>query len=414
LATDYLLAATDVPALTDMMTPRALAVLRRMLETPDESARFRQHFQDVSDDRDRIAMSKAVSAPGDEVHLAIAYNRIIWRAARLTNPDMLPVDLNAEECLDVMERVAALYGGRWCIGAALARANLSPKRLISHYRMNAAALAHVEQVLTQRYHAALCSPSDMVGIVAAQSIAEPSTQMVLNSVTWDTELLISIDGVLTKTTIGEFTDGYMESTAGTPDLEAHPQDTHLAWIKDRDVRIGSIDEEGRAHWTQVEACTRHPVVNEDGSNTVYKVTVRSGAEVTVTRGKGLLKRIGNKIVHATVDDFKVGDYLPMAATLQPDVPEISTLDLIDWVSPTKAVYMSEAAKAIDFYHNGGMSGRSAANRTVKPATDTAQLDDPSAQDRNPSGGATARDPSSRCRSNGPTPSWRASTSPRAR
>jgi hypothetical protein len=26
--------------------------------------------------------------------------------------------------------------------------------------------------------------------------------MVLNSVTWDTELLISIDGVLTKTTIG--------------------------------------------------------------------------------------------------------------------------------------------------------------------------------------------------------------------
>jgi hypothetical protein len=32
----------------------------------------------------------------DEVH-PIAYNRIIWRAARLTNPDMLPVDLNAEE-----------------------------------------------------------------------------------------------------------------------------------------------------------------------------------------------------------------------------------------------------------------------------------------------------------------------------
>jgi hypothetical protein len=38
---------------------------------------------------------------------------------------MLPVDLNAEECLDVMERVAALYGAL-VIGAALARANLSP------------------------------------------------------------------------------------------------------------------------------------------------------------------------------------------------------------------------------------------------------------------------------------------------
>jgi DNA-directed RNA polymerase II subunit RPB1 len=80
-----------------------------------------------------------------------------------------------------MERVVALYGDRWCIGAALARAYLSPKRLITHYALNSAALAHVEQVLTQRYHAALCSPCDMVGIVAAQSIAEPSTQMVLNS-----------------------------------------------------------------------------------------------------------------------------------------------------------------------------------------------------------------------------------------
>jgi hypothetical protein len=31
-----------------MMTPRALAVLRRMLETPDEAPfHFRQHFQDA-------------------------------------------------------------------------------------------------------------------------------------------------------------------------------------------------------------------------------------------------------------------------------------------------------------------------------------------------------------------------------
>jgi hypothetical protein len=59
-----------------------------------------------------------------------------------------------------------------------------------------------------------------------------------------------------------------------------------------------FDRRGRkAHWTQVEV-HRHPVVNEDGSNTVYKVKVR-GAEITVTRAKGLLKRINNKIVHAT-------------------------------------------------------------------------------------------------------------------
>jgi hypothetical protein len=46
--------------------------------------------------------------------------------------------------------------------------------------------------------------------------------------------------------------------------------------------------------------------------------------------------------------IRVGDYLPMAAALQPDVPEISTLNMIDWVSPMKAVYMSEVSKALPF------------------------------------------------------------------
>jgi hypothetical protein len=44
------------------------------------------------------------------------------------------------------------------------------------------------------------------------------------------ELLISVDGLLTKTTIGKFTDDYMERK-GTTDLEVHPHDTHLAWIR---------------------------------------------------------------------------------------------------------------------------------------------------------------------------------------
>jgi hypothetical protein len=40
--------------------------------------------------------------------------------------------------------------------------------------------AYAEDVLTRTYHAGLASPSDMVGIVAAQS-TEPATQMVLNT-----------------------------------------------------------------------------------------------------------------------------------------------------------------------------------------------------------------------------------------
>jgi hypothetical protein len=103
--------------------------------------------------------------------------------------------------------------------------------------------------------------------------------------------------------------------------------------------------------------------------------------------RGLLKRIGNKIVHATVDDFSVGDYRPWPPPCSRTC-EISTLDLIDWVSPTKAVFMSEAAKArllpqryvtqrCESYGEAGDRHGAAGNPSAP-------------KDRNPSGGATAR------------------------
>jgi hypothetical protein len=98
----------------------------------------------------------------------------------------------------------------------------------------------------------------MVGIVAAQSIAELQ-QMVLNSVTC-TELLISVDGLLTKTTIGKFTDDYMERTKGTT-TEVHPHDTHLAWIKI--VTSRSADRREGKLTGHRSRRARHPVVNEE-------------------------------------------------------------------------------------------------------------------------------------------------------
>jgi hypothetical protein len=42
-----------------------------------------------------------------------------------------------------------------------------------------------------------------------------------------------------------------------------------------------------------------------------------------------------------VDDFTVGGLSTDGRySLQPDVPEISTLNLIDWISPKKALFMS--------------------------------------------------------------------------
>jgi hypothetical protein len=62
----------------------------------------------------------------------------------------------------------------------------------------------------------------------------------------------------------------------------------------------------------------------------------------------VLKRVDNKIVHATVDILLSEIILPMAAT-STRRPRNIDIEHDRSVSPMKAVYMSEVSKAIDFY-----------------------------------------------------------------
>jgi hypothetical protein len=145
---------------------------------------------------------------------------------------------------------SALYGKNWTI-ECMARAQLSPKRLLMRYKFDTRGSRHAEDVLTH-HHAGLASPATWLEL-SRHSPSPNLQQMVLNSVTC-TELLISVDGLLTKTTIGKFTDDYMERTKGTTDWKS-TLTTHTSHGS-RIVTSRSADRRGRkAHWTQVEACT---------------------------------------------------------------------------------------------------------------------------------------------------------------
>ena len=58
---------------------------------------------------------------------------------------------------------------------------LSPKKLVKKYRMNSVAFEHIINMIQLRYKKAFISSSEMVGVIAAQSIGEPATQMTLNT-----------------------------------------------------------------------------------------------------------------------------------------------------------------------------------------------------------------------------------------
>ena len=63
----------------------------------------------------------------------------------------------------------------------LIRCYLSPKELIFKYNFSKLAFDYVVATISQKFFSSISQPGDLVGIISAQSIGEPSTQMTLNT-----------------------------------------------------------------------------------------------------------------------------------------------------------------------------------------------------------------------------------------
>tara|TARA_E500000178_G_scaffold157166_1_gene156920 strand:+ start:890 stop:6949 length:6060 start_codon:yes stop_codon:yes gene_type:complete len=224
---------------------------------------------------------------------------------------------------------------------------LSPKELLMHKKLTKKSIELVLTIINNAYKKAIVAPGEMVGMIAAQSIGEPTTQLTLNSVTFDTPIIVrNKEGFIKKISIGEFTEFHIKNTK------------KLEYYKDKDTtyselnefyEIPSATEDGKITWNTIEAVTQHPVVNEDGTNTLLKVTTEHGREVIATKAKSFLQLINGKISGAAGKDLKVGDYLPVSR-MPIEFTESRTLDLRELFLPNKYVYGSEIAKVKEVLH----------------------------------------------------------------
>lgn len=212
------------------------------------------------------------------------------------------------------------------------RATLATKRVVEEYRLDTTAFDTLLSKIELKFHKALASPSEMVGTIAAQSIGEPATQMTLNSVDWDTQIVIARDGHIMTPKIGEFIHEY-ERTADAWRITTHDNDQIYIDMKDdgHEWMAISCDVSGKMMWTKLEAITHHPVVNEDGTDTIIEVQLASGRTVKATKGRSFLTRDKNndEVVDITGADLKVGDVLPIAMNLALESDSITKVDAID-------------------------------------------------------------------------------------
>jgi intein/homing endonuclease len=207
--------------------------------------------------------------------------------------------------------------------------------------------------LLLRSQKALVAHGDPVGIVAAQSASERFTQTTLNSVDWETCMAIRWVGTHPPPAppdgpVGEFIDALMGERSHLIQIQPDGVTEYLP-LGPNEATALSVDKGGNVVWTTLEAVTRHPVINDDGTNTLLRFKTTSGHEVVSTKGESMLRVKGDDIFPVRGDSIKVGDNIPMTASIPP--PRHEHLDLRTIFKKTEFVFTDIAIHAASIWKN---------------------------------------------------------------
>ena len=158
---------------------------------------------------------------------------------------------------------------------------LSPKDLLLNKRFNKKALEILLQTIILTYKRSIVAPGEMVGMIAAQSIGEPTTQMSniycehircvkINKISKNVSMVTGPIGKLCDDLIDE-NPHYTFNTGHENSVE-----TLLEALEDEYYIVG-VDTQEQTHWNKISHISRHPT-NGD----LVKITTRSGRSTTTT------------------------------------------------------------------------------------------------------------------------------------
>jgi DNA-directed RNA polymerase II subunit RPB1 len=164
------------------------STLKAFYDTEDWQTTMTKHFEQILEDREFVIKHVFRGDPNPALHLPVSIARMITRVRVMFNLDNA-IQLSDLSPFYVMERIEELYDvckaaphmDRMPTMNLLLRHCLSPKKLVVKERFTRTAFDFLVEQIKQRYREALVNPSEMVGVVAAQSIGEPSTQLTLNT-----------------------------------------------------------------------------------------------------------------------------------------------------------------------------------------------------------------------------------------
>ena len=211
---------------------------------------------------------------------------------------------------------------------------LSPKDLLVNRRFHQKALVFLLETICLKYKQSIVSPGENVGVIAGQSIGEPTTQLTLNSVVYETEIVVrNRKQEICKVAIGDFIQEHIVKSKVKQVDFAKGQTLETTYAEldamAEYYEVPCATETGETVWRRVEAVTQHPVVNTDGTDTMLRIRTKGCREVIATKAKSFLQLVNGRIVGVEGKDLAVGDYLPVSKKALESVSKMSNSVIYD-------------------------------------------------------------------------------------
>ena len=169
---------------------------REMISDPAVQELLDQEYEQLAADRELVRRINHRKQAEDQMQLPLNIARIIETAKKLFKvDDSHRSDLTPNDVIPVvkalLDRMIVVRGSdpiskeadynSTILFKIQLRSRLAYKRLAVEQRINKLAFEHILGELENRWSRSMVSPGEMVGVLAAQSIGEPATQMTLNT-----------------------------------------------------------------------------------------------------------------------------------------------------------------------------------------------------------------------------------------
>ena len=188
---------------------------------------------------------------------------------------------------------------------------LSPKDLLVNKRFNKKMLEILLESIHLNFKKSIVSPGEMVGVIAGQSIGEPTTQMSLTR-NEGIKIVKMVGGKpsMMSVKIGDFCDQIIEENPSMTFGTGHENSVETILGEDHEYYIMGVNANETTQWSKISHVSRHPVNGE-----LMRIKTKSGRTVETTTSHSHLVRRDNKFQAIVGKDMKVGMRVPVSKNI---------------------------------------------------------------------------------------------------